>query len=854
MEKFARFIVRTRNLLFMLLLLFAIAGVHLAGGVVVNTDMTELLPDDSQVRSGILIMEDEFGDNNTANLQVMFEGLEDNDERQEIYEQLNEIENVALVVFDAESEAHVLEEFTLYTIVLEQGMTRDDERVLVRAIQEAFYEFDIDLSGQIAGVYIELNMMLITVPTVIILTMILFFMCRSWFEPIIFFINIGIALLINMGTNVIFDSISDITQMIAGLLQVVLSMDYSIIFLNRYRQEKEKMPVGGNRKIAMKNAIKNSFSTISGISFTTIVGMLMLAFMTFAIGADIGFVIAKGVFASLVCVFGVMPSLILRCEKLIEKTEKPVLKLNMSGVGRLGHKARYVVGVFFVLLFAGAFFLQNQIVITYAEVDYDPVHQVFDLDNRFIILYDNADEANMADFVSAFEEVDDVISIMAYSNMLGMGLSEEELVGMLEQEMEMDPEMAPMFVNLVFMNYFEVDPPEVTINDFSAFLQWQLPQVPMFADVMSPEDLQALNYASWQVDHYTFHYVPQNAEYFAGLWQMDPELVTQLLYVFGLFQQQAAAEQAALQAQNPYGQYGYPADGEESDENGEDEVDDGEEVGQTMTLRSFINYLVDDMAEIELFTPFFTEEVLEELEEIDSQLSEGAELFVAENYSRLIITTTVPFETDETFIFMDHMMAQLEYYLEGDFYVVGTSALPHEMRQTFPDEHRLITSLTMIAFFVVAAISFRSIAVSAILAIVIQASVFVTMGVTYFQDGGIMFIPLIIAQVLLKSLVIDYGILYTANYIEARKEHGVKDAMIAALNNSIHIILTSGLIVVLVTFVVGLLFRDVNAAIADILLLIAQGSFVGIMISVFILPSLVAIFDRFVIKAKAKVH
>ena len=854
MENFARFIVRTRNLLFGLLFVSAIAGTHFAGLVVVNTDITELLPDDSQVRAGILTMEEEFGDNNTANLQVMLEGLADDDERQEIYEQLNEIENVALVIFDAESDAHVLDEFTLYTIVLEQGMTRDDERALVRAIQDEFYDFDLELSGQIAGVYIELNMMLITVPTVIILTIILFFMCRSWFEPVIFFINIGIALLINMGTNVMFDSISDITQMIAGLLQVVLSMDYSIIFLNRYRQEKAKMPVGGNRKIAMKNAVKNSFSTISGISFTTIVGMLMLAFMTFAIGADIGFVIAKGVFISLICVFGVMPSLILRCEKLIEKTEKPVLKLKMDGIGRLGHKARYVVGVFFVLLFAGAFMLQNQIVITYAEVDYDPVHQVFDLDNRFVILYDNEDEANMANFVRTFEEARDVIDIIAYSNILGEGLTEEELVGMLTQEMEMDPEMAPLFIHLVFMNYFEVEAPEVTINLFSHFLQFQLPQIPMFADVMTPEERYLLSYASWQVDHYTFHYVPQNAAYFAGLWEMDLELVVQLLYVFDLFQQQAAAEQAALQAQhNPYGQYGDNAYGEESEENGDEEAE-YEEVGQTMALRNFINYLVDDMSEIELFAPFFTEEVLEELEEVNSQLSEGADLFVAENYSRIIINTTVDFETDETFVFMDEMIRQLEYYLEGDFYVVGTSALPYEMRQTFPDEYRLITILTTIAFFVVAAISFRSIAVSAILAIVIQASVFVTMGVTYFQDGGIMFIPLIIAQVLLKSRVIDYGILYTANYIEARKEHDVKDAMVTALNNSIHTILTSGLIVVLVTFVVGLIFRDVNAAIADILLLIAQGCFVGIMISVFILPSLVAIFDRFVIKAKAKVH
>ena len=117
-----------------------------------------------------------------------------------------------------------------------------------------------------------------------------------------------------------------------------------------------------------------------------------------------------------------------------------------------------------------------------------------------------------------------------------------------------------------------------------------------------------------------------------------------------------------------------------------------------------------------------------------------------------------------------------------------------------------------------------------------------------------MFIPLIIAQVLLKSRVIDYGILYTANYIEARRTHGVKDAIITALDNSIDTILTSGMIIVLITFVVGLLFMGVNIAISEILLLIAQGCFIGVVSSIFVLPSLVAVFDRFVTKAKVKPH
>ena len=867
MEKFARSIVRTRNLLFMLLLLFALVCVHLAGRVAINTDITELLPEDSRVRDGILTMAEEFSGNNTANLQVMFEGLEDDDERREVRRQLRGIENVESVIFDRRSDAHVRDEFTLYTLILEPGMSRDDERALVRAIQDEFYEHEIEMSGQIAGIYIELNMVLITVPMVIILTIILFFMCRSWIEPLVFFINIGIAVFINMGTNLIFGSISDITQMIAGLLQVVLSMDYSIIFLNRYRQEKEARP-GGNRKVAMKNAVKNSFNTIAGISFTTIVGMLMLGFMSFGIGADIGFVIGKGVFVSLICVFGLMPSLILRFDKLIERTEKPVLSLKMGLIGGFAYKARYVVGLIFVILFAGAFMLQNQMVITYAEVDYDPVHQVFDLDNTFVVLYENSDEASMIDFVSSFEDEDDVINVIAYGNTIGMRLTEEEFVGMMVQQMDMDLETTPLLVSMVFRNYHEVEPPEMVMAEFIRFLQQDLAMNPMFAGLIPPEMQQLLigaqhyfgpgMYAHGPDVYYATPFSAEDLSYALSI--DDDEMVTQIMHLHDFFVQaqlaaQAAAQaevEAAMQAQN--NPYDYPYE-EELDENGEEE-NEQEEAELTMTLRNFMNYLVDDMSEMDLFAPFFTDESLEEIEEAALELTEVSELFVSENYSRIIVNTTVDFETDETFEFMDRMIAQLEHYLgadfsEGDFLIVGVSALPHEMRQTFPSEYQFITILTTVAFFVVAAISFRSLAVSAILAIVIQASVFITMGVTQFQDGGIMFIPLIIAQVLLKSRVIDYGILYTANYIEARRDLDVKEAIVSALNRSIHTILTSGLIIVLVTFVVGLLFVDVNVAIADILLLIAQGCFVGVLVSIFILPSLVAIFDRFVIKAKA---
>ena len=883
MEKFAHFILKRRNLLFTSLAMVAVICAYLMSFVVVNHDMTLYLPEDSNVRAGITVMEEAFGDLNTSDLHVMFEGISDI-KATVIYEQLSEFEHVTNVMFDPESDAHVRDDFTLYTLSLQQGLSADEEYALVHTILEVFSPFAIEMSGDVEGVDIDLNMMLITVPTVIILIIILFAMCRSWVEPVLLFINIGIAIFINMGTNMMFESISDITQMIAGLLQVALSMDYSIIFLNRYRQEKEAMEVE-DHKLAMQHTIRNSFSTISGISFTTIVGMLMLVFMSFTIGADIGFVIAKGVFISLVCVFGVMPALILWFDTLIDKTAKPVLSLKMGAVGRFSYRARYVVSLLFIILFAGAFVLQNQIEITYSEVDYDPIHQVFDLENTFVVLYENTDEENMATFISELElrssalgdpnwVLHEVVSIYSYQTTLGQSLTESELAAFLE--------MDEMLVGLVFRNYFLETLPTITLEKFLAFLQGEVAGNAMFATTMTAEELEQLSSLPQLMEQQILMQV-FTAEALADVLQMDPDLVHQMLQMHGdhtvslgvflqLLQETGAMsleELAHLEALPALMVSEMMAEELTTEALATTlqmdvsiisqllylhEVIHGEMLTEEMTLIHFIDYLVTDFAQIPMFEASFSNETLAELERARLEMLEAGEMFVSDSFSRMMVNTTFDFESEVTFTFMDQMIEELDDLLEGRFYLLGTSAMPHEMRQTFPDEYSFITFLTTVAFFIVAAISFKSMAVSAILAIAIQAAVFITMGATYFQDGGIMFLPLIIAQVLLKSRVIDYGILYTANYIEARKKYDVKEAIISALNRSIDTILTSGLIIVLVTFVVGLIFMGVNVAISEILLLIAQGCFIGIMLSIFVLPSLIAVFDRFVTKAKTKGH
>ena len=154
---------------------------------------------------------------------------------------------------------------------------------------------------------------------------VLLLLCKSYFEPVLLLTSIGVAILINMGSNVIFESVSDMTFAIAAVFQLVLSVDYSIMLMHRYEQEYDLLG-RTNKKKAMRNAIVNAFGSIFSSSFTTIVGLLVLLLMSFTIGADIGLVISKGVFFSLVCVFTVMPTLILWFDEIVFKLKKDNFK------------------------------------------------------------------------------------------------------------------------------------------------------------------------------------------------------------------------------------------------------------------------------------------------------------------------------------------------------------------------------------------------------------------------------------------------------------------------------------------------------------------------------------------------
>ena len=323
MKKLANILVRYRLFFFIASLALALFCAFLIPNVTINKDQSKYLAKDSNMSQGYEIIQAEFPVVELQeSFQIMFEGLTPS-EKEAVYKELAEFEGVVGIDYEADSVEHNSKTFSMYIVTTEYVGDNDKVSEVIRKMQDRYsdtYTVYTYYTGAQLDVLDKLIPMAGSIGIIILLLM-----CKSLFEPVLLLVSIGVAILINMGSNVIFESVSDMTFSIAAIFQLVLSIDYSIMLLHRYQQE--YMLLGcENKPKAMRNAIMNAFGSVSSSAITTIIGLLVLLMMSFTIGRDIGLVISKGVFLSLVCVFTVMPSLILWFDNLIDKFDKKNLK------------------------------------------------------------------------------------------------------------------------------------------------------------------------------------------------------------------------------------------------------------------------------------------------------------------------------------------------------------------------------------------------------------------------------------------------------------------------------------------------------------------------------------------------
>ena len=323
MKKLANVLVKYRLIFFFVSVALAIFCAFLIPKVNINKDQSKYLAQDSNMNQGLQIMQKEFPVVELKDsFQIMFEGLTPT-QKETIHKELAEFEGVVSVDYELDSIEHNSKTFSMYIVQTDYAGDNDSVSAIIRKMH-SIYDDTYTVYSYYSGAQLDVLDKLIHMATTIGV-IILLLMCKSFFEPVLLLVSIGIAILINMGSNVIFESVSDMTFSIAAIFQLVLSIDYSIMLLHRYQQEFELLGRQNKRK-AMRNAIVNAFGSVSSSSLTTIIGLLVLLMMSFTIGKDIGLVISKGVFLSLVCVFTVMPSLILWFDEVVAKLDKGNLK------------------------------------------------------------------------------------------------------------------------------------------------------------------------------------------------------------------------------------------------------------------------------------------------------------------------------------------------------------------------------------------------------------------------------------------------------------------------------------------------------------------------------------------------
>ena len=385
----------------------------------VNADMTKYLPDDSQMKYGLDIVTNEFGASAQmvgADVHIMFDSISP-----------AEIEGMCALLAaypDVDKVAYRYSADSAHTVFDLTVAKKVNQKALGKQISNRFGGNCVVETSQ-DGATPPMSVMVIAA---VLIMLILFLMAQSWFEPVVILISTGVAIVLNMGTNALLPSVSITTNFIGSMLQAVLSLDYCIILLNRYRQEQNEHTDRVTAGIAVNKAIKASSSSILSSALTTVVGLLMLCFMRLKIGTDMGVVLAKGVVCSLICTFTVMPSLMLLFRRVINKTQKRVFVPNTAGLARFvtSHKLSMAIGA--VLLFFGSWYFSRQTTIFFSAEAESQIEQIFPAPNPIVLVYDTQDETALVPLVDSLVQDSNVQMVLSYPTLLSHPRTPEQTI------------------------------------------------------------------------------------------------------------------------------------------------------------------------------------------------------------------------------------------------------------------------------------------------------------------------------------------------------------------------------------------------------------------------------------------
>ncbi len=468
MDRIARLIVNSRYVIFVL---FALACVYCAlsiGRVKINSDLTAFLPNDTETRRGLTVMEDEFSTYATA--QVMVSGL-DLRHAEEMKDELSSLDHVLTVTFD-DTEQHFKNGSALFSLSFDGAADDPAIEEALEAVKARVARYDHAVASDVGGDYNKqlagemTGVMLIAFAVIIA---VLLFTSRSYFEVVIFAIVFAVAALLNMGTNCWLGEISSITNSIAVIMQLALAIDYAIIFAHRYQDEAS---AGPNEKEALIRALSKSIVEIASSSLTTISGLAALTLMQFRLGYDLGLVLSKSILCSMITVFLLMPGLIMLFPRAMKKTQHRSFIPNIERWGRFLMKRGVIFLVVFALIlpFAIIFSRKAKFVFSGNSVSElvhsdsrEAMHRIeesFEPNTPIAVLVPSGNyeyEKEILEAAEALPEIKSAVGLANVSAAEGVGLTDKITAGKVSDYLGIDPEQVHMLFRLYSVQNGEAD-------------------------------------------------------------------------------------------------------------------------------------------------------------------------------------------------------------------------------------------------------------------------------------------------------------------------------------------------------------------------------------------------------------
>ena len=1008
MKGIARILIRYRYFLLILMIALGAAGVCMLPEVNIVSDMTTYLPDDSRMKQGLDNLKSSFNgiDINGALVSAMFTNEVVHDS---LSMELTELDGIAAIMGSRSNDR-----YTLYQFVLDPSASPDK---VANSISSRYGD-SVTVETASANLLPD-NMVFIAIVCVGLLTLILVIMCASVIEAALFLVAIGIAVAINMGSNIFLPGVSVVTSAIAAILQLILSMDYSIILANRYRKVRER---NHDKVEAMTQALADTTPPILSSAMTTILGMSMLAFMDFKIGLDMGLVLSKGVFLSLVSIYFVLPSLILSFDRLIRKTEKKVPLLHTYKLAGFEVRHRMFIAVAFAVFFVASYFLSKRTEISFSNTWPTEITREFPSQNQIVLLYRTDEQEKILPIIDSLESDTKVVTAMSYPSIMLKELTADEMIGFIREMSAMMPAgmespdssmLSPDLLDIVYyaaahpernekMSFSDIEkfvselPAEyaagfdidmmtqdimnVLIEDEETPVDVTPPSTPKPEPPVSPEESlrdtvavtiseadstrQSTPTSRFTFDNSTQKMTSREMAEFLGfehtqasiiyrlagcsksgmtaqefIRYINDNILTRKTYARMISDEQqselakvrhqidsavavgpsqpavvptlevlvaetiiqtdstakketpepvasesvketespavAAAETPKVEKRKEITPIEVLLDMVSSDRKysagkiGSTLRNAGIDVAQSdidllymfygsknsdtdtlkMSLTDIMDFLTGTLLCDPMYERFIDESAKESIIAMKQSMTEGLGNLRGEGYSIATIISDYETESQETFDFIGRLSEKCDETFDGECYLIGESVMYKEMKDGFSHEMLVVTLLTIIVIFITVALTFRSIVVPVFLLLIVMSAVYVCAFVGGLGGRPMNYLAYLVTQSILMGATIDYAILFTDYYREKRMYLPIWQALRKSYKNTIHSIMTSGLILILCPYIMSMLLTD--PTISLILHSISVGALSAVLLIIFVLPGLLAAFDKIVVKKGA---